>query len=117
MSRVFDAVKPGVISGDDVQKVFQIAKENNFALPAVNVVNSDSINSVLEAAAKVKAPVVVQFSNGGAAFFAGKGFFVFKAANSLMICSNLGRIFPSPSASIQIFHPQLLRCFFFHRNF
>ena len=73
MSKVFDAVKPGVISGDDVQKVFQIAKENNFALPAVNVVNSDSINSVLEAAAKVKAPVVVQFSNGGAAFFAGKG--------------------------------------------
>ncbi len=73
MSKVFDFVKPGVISGDDVQKVFEIAKANKFALPAVNVVNTDSINAVLEAAAKVKAPVVVQFSNGGAQFFAGKG--------------------------------------------
>ncbi|MGF1726960.1 class II fructose-bisphosphate aldolase [Photobacterium nomapromontoriensis] len=73
MSKIFDFVKPGVISGDDVQKVFAVAKENNFALPAVNVVNTDTINGVLEAAAKVKAPVVVQFSNGGAGFFAGKG--------------------------------------------
>lgn len=73
MSKIFDFVKPGVISGDDVQKVFAVAKENQFALPAVNVVNTDSINAVLEAAAKVKAPVVVQFSNGGAGFFAGKG--------------------------------------------
>ncbi|CAH1544547.1 MULTISPECIES: class II fructose-bisphosphate aldolase [Vibrio] len=73
MSKIFDFVKPGVISGDDVQKVFEVAKENKFALPAVNVVNTDSINGVLEAAAKVKAPVVVQFSNGGAGFFAGKG--------------------------------------------
>ncbi len=74
MSRkIFDAVKPGVIAGDDVQKVFEIAKENSFALPAVNCVNTDSVNAVLEAAAKVKSPVVIQFSNGGAAFFAGKG--------------------------------------------
>lgn len=73
MSKVFDFVKPGVISGDDVQKVFQVAKENSFALPAVNVINTDSINSVLEAAAKAKSPVIVQFSNGGAAFFPGKG--------------------------------------------
>ncbi|QIL85159.1 class II fructose-bisphosphate aldolase [Vibrio sp. HDW18] len=73
MSKIFDFVKPGVISGDDVQKVFEVAKQNGFALPAVNVVNTDSINGVLEAASKVKAPVVVQFSNGGASFFAGKG--------------------------------------------
>ncbi|RCU45662.1 MULTISPECIES: class II fructose-bisphosphate aldolase [Corallincola] len=73
MSKIFDVVKPGVVTGDDVQKVFAIAKENNFALPAVNCVGTDSVNGVLEAAAKVKAPVVVQFSNGGAAFFAGKG--------------------------------------------
>jgi len=73
MSKIFDFVKPGVITGDDVQKVFQVAKENNFALPAVNCVGTDSINAVLEAAAKVKAPVIVQFSNGGAAFIAGKG--------------------------------------------
>ena len=73
MSKIFDFVKPGVVTGDDVQKVFAVAKENKFALPAVNVVGTDSINAVLEAAAKVKAPVVIQFSNGGAAFTAGKG--------------------------------------------
>ena len=73
MSKIFDVVKPGVISGDDVQKVFAVAKENNFALPAVNVVNTDSINGVLEAAAKAQSPVIVQFSHGGAGFFAGKG--------------------------------------------
>ncbi|XMR37798.1 class II fructose-bisphosphate aldolase [Escherichia coli] len=53
--------------------MFQVAKENNFALPAVNCVGTDSINAVLETAAKVKAPVIVQFSNGGAVFIAGKG--------------------------------------------
>ena len=73
MSKIFDFVKPGVISGDDVQKVFAVAKENNFALPAVNCIGTDSVNAVLEAAAKVKSPVIVQFSNGGAGFFAGKG--------------------------------------------
>ena len=55
--KIFDFVKPGVITGDDVQKVFAIAKENGFALPAVNCVGTDSVNAVLEAAAKVKAPV------------------------------------------------------------
>ncbi|WP_185232080.1 class II fructose-bisphosphate aldolase [Teredinibacter franksiae] len=73
MSKILDAVKPGVLTGDDVQKVFEIAKANAFALPAVNCVGTDSVNAVLEAAAKVKSPVVIQFSNGGAAFFAGKG--------------------------------------------
>jgi len=72
-TKILDAVKPGVLYGDDVQKVFQIAKENQFALPAVNVVGTDSINAVLEAAAKVNAPVIIQFSNGGASFVAGKG--------------------------------------------
>ena len=68
MTKILDVVQPGVITGDDLQKVFAVAKENKFALPAVNVVGSDSINAVLEAASKVKAPVVIQFSNGGAAF-------------------------------------------------
>jgi fructose-bisphosphate aldolase class II len=71
--RISDVVKPGVVTGEDVQKIFAIAKQNKFALPAVNVVGTDSINAVLEAAAKVKAPVVIQFSNGGAQFVAGKG--------------------------------------------
>lgn len=73
MSKIFDFVKPGVLTGDEVQKVFAFAKENNFAIPAVNCVNSDSVNAVLETAARVKAPVIIQFSNGGASFYAGKG--------------------------------------------
>lgn len=73
MSKIFDFIKPGVITGDDVQKVFQIAKDNSFALPAVNCIGTDSINAVIEAAAKVRAPVIIQFSNGGAQFIAGKG--------------------------------------------
>jgi len=70
---ILDIVKPGVIFGDDVQKVYNMAKEMGFAIPAVNVVSNDSINGVLEAAAKVKSPVIIQFSNGGASYFAGKG--------------------------------------------
>lgn len=71
--KISDVVKPGVVVGEDVQKVFAICKENNFALPAVNVISTDSINAVLEAAAKVKSAVIIQFSNGGAQFVAGKG--------------------------------------------
>ncbi|MFW5443895.1 MAG: class II fructose-bisphosphate aldolase [Methylococcaceae bacterium] len=71
--KILDVVKPGVIAGDDVQKVFEICKANSFALPGVNCINTDSINGALEAAAKVKSPVIIQFSNGGAAFVAGKG--------------------------------------------
>lgn len=70
---VLDIVKPGVLSGSEAHKLFNYAKENNFAIPAVNVVGTDSANAVLEAAFKAKSPVIVQFSNGGAAFFAGKG--------------------------------------------
>ncbi len=70
---ILDIVKPGVLFGDDVLKVYQHAKDNNFAIPAVNVVSNDSINGVLEAAAKVKSPVIIQFSNGGASYYAGKG--------------------------------------------
>ena len=70
---ILDIVKAGVLFGDDVQKVYQYAKQNGFALPAINVVGTDSVNGVLEAAAKVKSPVIIQFSNGGAAYYAGKG--------------------------------------------
>jgi len=71
--KVLDAVKPGVLHGEDIQKVFAIAKAEGFALPAVNVVGTDSINAILEAAAKVNSPVIIQFSNGGASYYAGKG--------------------------------------------
>ncbi|MHB2156175.1 class II fructose-bisphosphate aldolase [Calditrichota bacterium GD2] len=73
MAKVLDHVKPGVLTGEEVQTVFKIAKEEGFALPAVNVVGTNSINAVLEAAREVNSPVIIQFSNGGAAFFAGKG--------------------------------------------
>ncbi|MDO5045977.1 class II fructose-bisphosphate aldolase [Campylobacter sp.] len=69
---VLDIVKPGVLVGDDVNKLYKYAKDEGFALPAVNVVGSNSINSVLEAAKKANSPVIIQFSNGGAAFCAGK---------------------------------------------
>ena len=67
------SIKPGVITGKQVQEVFQLAKDKKFALPAVNVIGSSSINGVLETAASLNAPVIVQFSNGGAQFNAGKG--------------------------------------------
>ncbi len=66
-------IKPGVATGDEVQAIFAYAKEKRFALPAVNVIGSSTINGVLETAAKLNAPVIIQFSNGGAAYNAGKG--------------------------------------------
>mgnify|MGYP001818116624 FL=1 len=67
------SIKPGVATGDEVQEIFRFAKEKGFALPAVNVIGSDSINAVMETAAQLNAPVIIQFSNGGAQFNAGKG--------------------------------------------
>jgi fructose-bisphosphate aldolase class II len=71
--KIFDKVNPGVLYGDQVQEVFRIAKANKFAIPAVNVVGNNSVNAVMEAAKKVNSPVIIQFSNGGASFYAGKG--------------------------------------------
>jgi len=64
---------PGVITGDDVQQLFAYAKNNAFALPAVNVTGSNTINAVLETAAEINSPAIIQFSGSGAAFYAGKG--------------------------------------------
>ncbi|TPV35717.1 class II fructose-bisphosphate aldolase [Paucihalobacter ruber] len=66
-------IKPGVATGKEVQAIFNLAKEKGFALPAVNVIGSNTINGVLETAAALNAPVIIQFSNGGAQFNAGKG--------------------------------------------
>ena len=66
-------IPAGVLTGDQVQEVFALAKEKGFALPAVNVIGSNSINTVLETAAELNSPVIIQFSNGGAQFNAGKG--------------------------------------------
>jgi len=72
-TKVLDVINAGVITGDDLQKLFKIAKDECFALPAVNVVSTTSINAVLEAAKNVNSPVIIQFSNGGGAYYAGKG--------------------------------------------
>lgn len=69
MSRKFPA---GVATGDLVTEIFNDAKANKYALPAVNVVGSSTVNAVMETAAKLNAPVIIQFSNGGAHFNAGK---------------------------------------------
>jgi fructose-bisphosphate aldolase class II len=66
-------IKPGVATGKEVQEIFKLAKEKGFALPAVNVIGSNTINGVLETARDLNAPVIIQFSNGGAQFNAGKG--------------------------------------------
>ncbi len=70
MSRVFPA---GVATGNLVSEIFQHAKENGYALPAVNVIGSSNVNAVMETAARLNSPVIIQFSNGGSIFNAGKG--------------------------------------------
>ena len=80
MSELVKSVKPGVVTGDDVQKIFAAAKAEGYALPAVNVIGSSSMNAAMEAAAKVRSPIIVQFSHGGASFNGGKGLPSDKAA-------------------------------------
>lgn len=65
--------KAGVLYGEELEALYKDAKENQFALPAVNTIGTNTINATLETAAKVNSPVIVQFSNGGAQFIAGKG--------------------------------------------
>ncbi len=72
-AEIQSSFKPGVLSGNDVQNLLNYANERNFALPAVNVIGTNSINAVLETAKAINSPVIIQFSNGGAAFTAGKG--------------------------------------------
>jgi len=73
MTSIATKFRPGVLWGDEVTELFNYANEHNFAIPAVNVVGTNSVNAVLETAREVNSPVIIQFSNGGAQFFAGKG--------------------------------------------
>ena len=73
MSATLTKFGPGVVTGDKLTELFQLAKEKQFAIPGVNVVSSNSVNAVIETAAKLNSPVIVQFSNGGGQFYAGKG--------------------------------------------
>ena len=66
-------LEPGVLFGEDVRRLFDYANKNNFAIPAVNVINTSTVNAVLETAKLVNSPVIIQFSNGGAHFFGGQG--------------------------------------------
>jgi fructose-bisphosphate aldolase class II len=70
---IMDVVGSGVLTGDNVMKLLKYARENNFAIPAVNCTSSSTVNAALEAARDMNSPIIIQFSNGGAAFYAGKG--------------------------------------------
>lgn len=72
MSNTITRFQPGVVTGEAVSEIFRHANQNDYALPAVNVVGTNSVNAVLEAARAVNSPVMVQFSNGGCIFYAGK---------------------------------------------
>lgn len=69
---ILSKIGPGVVTGDDLQYVFNNAKQNQFAIPAVNVVGTNSVNGVMEAGKLVNSPVIIQFSNGGGLFYGGK---------------------------------------------
>ncbi|CAJ1441342.1 unnamed protein product [Effrenium voratum] len=68
-----ESVHPGVVSGQALRDLLDHAKENGYAIPAVNCVSSSSINACIEAARKMDAPIMIQFSSGGSQFYAGKG--------------------------------------------
>ncbi|XBC39120.1 MAG: class II fructose-bisphosphate aldolase [Buchnera aphidicola (Nurudea shiraii)] len=73
MCNILNFVKPGVMNGHEALKIFDIAKKNHFAIPAINCIGTDSINAVLETAKKVNSPIIIQFSYGGAKFISGQG--------------------------------------------
>ena len=86
-------LKPGLVFGQALQDLYQYAKENKFALPAVNVIGTNSVNAVLETAKAVNSPVIIQFSNGGGQFYAGK---------SLKLPNDMGPVLGSVSGAQHI---------------
>ena len=86
-------LKPGLVFGTALQELYQYAKESKFALPAVNVVGTNSINGVLETAKALNSPVIIQFSNGGGQFYAGK---------SLKLNNDMGAVLGSVSGAQHI---------------
>jgi len=84
---VLDVVPAGVLTGDNVRKLFDYAKEHQFAIPAINVTSTSTANAVLEAARDIKSPIIIQVSQGGSHFFAGKGL-----ANDKQQASTLGAV-------------------------
>jgi fructose-bisphosphate aldolase class II len=70
---VFKSIEIGVVTGNDVDKLYHIAKANECAIPAVNVSSSATLNAALEAAKIANMPIIIQFSQGGSVSFVGKG--------------------------------------------
>ncbi|KAI8984372.1 fructose-bisphosphate aldolase [Mycotypha africana] len=70
---ILDIVPAGVVTGKNVYKIFEYAREHNFAIPAINCTSTSTVNAALEAARDIKSPIIIQFSQGGSAYFAGKG--------------------------------------------
>ncbi|KAF8574171.1 hypothetical protein K439DRAFT_1628132 [Ramaria rubella] len=70
---VLDVVPAGVLTGEQTRKLFEYARTNQFAIPSINITSSSTANAVLEAARDIKAPIILQASQGGSAYFAGKG--------------------------------------------
>ena len=73
MSSLSELINSGFVFGDDINTLFKFAKKSQFALPAVNVIGTNSINAALEAAQQANSPIIIQLSYSGAAFFIGKG--------------------------------------------
>jgi len=80
ITKLSESINAGVVTGDDLQTLFANAQAHEYAMPAVNVVGTSSLNAVMESAKRVSSPIIVQFSNGGAIFYAGKGIDSDKAA-------------------------------------
>lgn len=89
MCKIYKTIKPGVMDSNDIKMLFDLAKKKNFAIPAINCINTDSINAVLETASKINSPVIIQFSYNGSAFLSG---LEFKKKNKTHIPSVLGAI-------------------------
>jgi fructose-bisphosphate aldolase class II len=73
MTNLTNLVPAGVVSGEHLNTLYRVAREKNYAIPAVNVISTNSINAALEAAYQCKSPIIIQLSHSGAAFFSGKG--------------------------------------------
>ena len=85
--------RSGVLHGEEVSALFDDAQQRGYALPAVNIIGTNSLNATLETAAAVGSPVIVQLSNGGAAFYAGK---------SLKLDRQQGAVLGSVSAALHV---------------
>ncbi|GAB3816074.1 hypothetical protein GCM10028895_10900 [Pontibacter rugosus] len=93
MSETKTRFRAGVLFGDEVTELFKYANENNFAIPAVNVIGTDSVNAVLETAREVNSPVIIQFSHGGAQFLRVKAWLTTTRKLPLLVLSQVRNTF------------------------